>query len=285
MGNRTLRRPNGSTPGPGIDKYYLYTAAVQSVDADISFFRRVYRKERGGPFRTLREDFCGTAVLAREWVRRSPEHRALGVDLDPQPLAWGERHYGPRLGRARDRIRFECADVRDVNGPRVDLVAALNFSYSVFKTRDELGAYFRRVRRSLARDGLFVLDAWGGADTMGADTERRRVPAERAFDGTRVPSFTYVWEQERFNPIDHTMRCHINFTLRDGTRVRRAFSYDWRLWTLPEIRELLAEAGFSSSAVYAEGWDDEEDEPNGIFRRKTYFENIAAWVAYVVAPA
>jgi hypothetical protein len=31
-----------------------------------------------------------------------------------------------------------------------------------------------------------------------------------------------------------------------------------------------------------EGWDDEADEADGIFRRKTYFENQAGWVAYVV---
>jgi hypothetical protein len=155
----------------------------------------------------------------------------------------------------------------------------------VFKTREELGAYFRSARRALGRGGLFVLDAWGGPDAMGQDTERRSIPAERAFDGTRIPAFTYIWEQERFNPIDHSIVCHINFELRDGTRMRRAFSYDWRLWMLPELRELLAEAGFSSSAVYAEGWDDEADEADGIYRRKTWFENVGSWVSYVVATA
>ena len=30
------------------------------------------------------------------------------------------------------------------------------------------------------------------------------------------------------------------------------------------------------------GWDDEEDDTDGIFRKRTYFENQAGWVAYVV---
>ena len=34
-----------------------------------------------------------------------------------------------------------------------------------------------------------------------------------------------------------------------------------------------------------EGWDDEADESDGVFRRRTYFENQDAWVACLVASA
>jgi hypothetical protein len=49
------------------------------------------------------------------------------------------------------------------------------------------------------------------------------------------------------------------------------------------VREVLAEAGFRSSEVYVEGWNEDEDEPNGIFRRRVAFENEASWIGYVVA--
>ena len=32
------------------DRHRLYSAAVQSVDADLDFFARVYKKKRGRPF-------------------------------------------------------------------------------------------------------------------------------------------------------------------------------------------------------------------------------------------
>ena len=57
------------------------------------------------------------------------------------------------------------------------------------------------------------------------------------------------------------------------------------LSTLPEMQELLLDAGFASTEVYVEGWDDEEDEADGIFRKRSYFENQAGWVAYVVGHA
>ena len=268
-----------------LHRHYLYSAAVQSVDADLAFFRRIYKKRNGETFRRLREDFCGTAVLACDWVRRDLRNEAWGIDLDQPTLDWGVKHYGPRLGKSSKRLHLQCRDVLQVTRPKVDLVAALNFSYSVFHTRDMLSRYFRQVCKSLAHGGVFVLDAWGGSETMCEDLENRSVEAEEAFDGKKIPSFTYVWEQSRFNPIDHRIVCHIHFKLRDGTRMKKAFTYDWRLWTLPEMRELLLDAGFVSADVYVEGWDDEEDESDGIFRKRKYFENQEGWVAYVVAHA
>ena len=54
---------------------------------------------------------------------------------------------------------------------------------------------------------------------------------------------------------------------------------------MPEIQELMIEAGFKSTEVYIEGWDYDEDDTDGVFRRKKYFENQNAWVAYVVGLA
>ena len=267
-----------------LDRHYLYSASVQSVEADLKFFRRVYKKKNGQPFRKLREDFCGTAVLACDWVRRGKENEAWGVDLDLETLNWGRERYLPKLGKRAGRLHLLNQNVLEVTEPKVDVIAACNFSYSVFKSRDELSAYFRTARRSLDEGGVLILDAWGGQEVMGEDVERRKIDAEKAFDGTKVPGFTYVWEQERFNPVDHHIVCHIHFHTKHG-KIKKAFTYDWRLWTLPEMRELLAEAGFASSEVYIEGWDDDEDEADGIFRRQSYFENQDGWVAYVVAYA
>ena len=264
------------------DKHILYTASVQSVDADVDFFERVYRKKHGRRFLRLKEDFCGTAALAGEWVKRGPKNEAWGVDLDRKTLEWGRREYVGRLGDAASRIRLICDNVLAVTRPRVDVVAALNFSFSVFKTRQELRNYFVKARQSLRPGGIFFLDNLGGSEAMEPMTERRRIPASRAPDGSRVPAFTYIWEQASFNPVNHDFLCRIHYRLADGTRLRRAFTYDWRLWTLPELQELMLEAGFKSTDVYTEGWDDDEDDTDGIFRRRVRFDNEGAWVAYVV---
>jgi cyclopropane fatty-acyl-phospholipid synthase-like methyltransferase len=286
MGNgKTKKRKKKGSRKETLDRHLLYSAAVQSPEVDLDFFERVYKKTNGTTFRTLREDFCGTAVLACEWVKRREANRALGVDLDEATLDWGRRRYFPVLGEAADRIELRCADVREVTEPEVEVVAAQNFSYSVFKTRDELRGYLTAVRRSLTDGGLIFMDLFGGTDAICEAVEKRRIDASTAFNGTRVPSFTYTWDQARFNPVDHATTCYIHFKLKSGKKLKRAFRYDWRLWTIPELRELLDEAGFSSSDVYVEGWDDEADDTDGVFRKRRYFENMSGWVAYVVGTA
>jgi hypothetical protein len=148
----------------------------------------------------------------------------------------------------------------------------MNFSYYLFLSREDLLEYFRSVRDGLVEDGIFFLDAYGGYDAP------RDIVEERECEG-----FTYIWEQERFNPIDGTMSCHIHFEFPDRSRLDRAFSYHWRLWTLPEIRELLEEAGFGDVEVYWEGTDEESNEGNGIYEPATVGDADPGWICYVVA--
>jgi hypothetical protein len=153
-----------------------------------------------------------------------------------------------------------------------DIVLAMNFSYYLFPTRREMIAYFRNVYEGLVDDGIFFLDAYGGYDAP------REIEEERECDG-----FTYIWEQASFNPIDGMMDCYIHFEFPDGSRMDRAFSYRWRLWTLPELREMLAEAGFSDVTVYWEGTDEEANEGNGIYEPADVGDADPGWVCYIVA--
>jgi hypothetical protein len=151
-------------------------------------------------------------------------------------------------------------------------VAAFNYSYFVFKRRSELVSYFRNTRASLRPGGLFVLDAFGGWEAQAMVTDR-----------TRHNGFTMVWEQERFDPIANDGLFHIHFKFHGGGGIRRAFTYDWRLWGIPEIREALCDAGFEAMDVYWEGIDSETGEGNGVFRRVEKVTNCPGWIAYLVA--
>ena len=98
-----------------------------------------------------------------------------------------------------------------------------------------------------------------------------------------VDGFTYVWEQHHYNPVNGRAVNYIHFEFPDGSRMDRAFEYVWRLWTLPEIQELLLEAGFASAKVYWEGTDEETEEGNGEWAVADVGEACAGWIAYIVA--
>ena len=255
------------------DRHYLYQESVQDTEAEIDFVEETWQALRDRPAELLREDFCGTANTACEWVRRDPGHYAIGIDLDSEVLEWGRLNNLSQLSpEEQTRIELLEEDVLDVAPELADIVLAMNFSYYLFLTRRRMLAYFESVHAGLADDGIFFLDAYGGYDS------HRNIEEERECD-----DFTYIWEQAGFNPIDSTMTCHIHFEFPDKSRVDRAFSYSWRLWTLPEIREILFEAGFSEVAVYWEGTDEESNEGNGIYEPAETGDADPGWVCYIVA--
>jgi cyclopropane fatty-acyl-phospholipid synthase-like methyltransferase len=179
-----------------------------------------------------------------------------------------------------DRIRLIERNVLDEPDEKVDLTCALNFSYCCFKTREELRSYFENARKGLKEDGILVLDLLGGTETMDELEEDR--------EGDDDENYTYIWDQAKFNPINHHMTCHIHFEFDDDSRLDKAFTYEWRLWMIPEVTELLKEAGYSKVRVYWEEFvededDDEEMEGTGIYHDVTEAEQQESWVNYIVA--
>jgi hypothetical protein len=151
----------------------------------------------------LREDFCGSAFLSAAWLKRDEDryalgkaliswgkkkkfeerhlHRSIGLDIDPEALAYGRKHNIDPLGNeAQRRVRLLCTDVCDPlpeDTPRAHLIVALNYSYSLLQpgtpprcrqcrvlqahalpSDSKLLEYFRRVWAGLQYGGLFVLD-------------------------------------------------------------------------------------------------------------------------------
>ena len=269
---RSTRR-YGKTLAARADKYDCYQQSVQAPEPEFKVIDRIFRKHRGRAPRSLREDFCGTAVFATAWVERHPDNTAIAIDLDPEPLAWGMRHNVAALDPdAQSRVKLVEGNVLDVGGDSVDVTVAFNFSYFLFRTRTDMLAYLRAARATLGPDGLLFLDAYGG-------TQAQQDKTDREDHG----DFVYVWEQRSFDPINNWGRNFIHFEFPDGSDMRRAFAYDWRIWSIPELRELLTDAGFGHSEVYWEGTNSRTGEPNDVFTKREAAEFAPAWIAYLVA--
>ncbi|MDX1698799.1 MAG: class I SAM-dependent methyltransferase, partial [Thiohalobacterales bacterium] len=113
------------------DRHELYEKSVQDVASEYDFVSRTFRKLRGRRPRSVREDFCGTAAMCCEWVKRSKKNTAVGVDIDPEVLAWGREHNLAKLKPdAQMRVQLLQEDVCTVEtSSPVDVVLAMNFSY------------------------------------------------------------------------------------------------------------------------------------------------------------
>ena len=257
-------------------KYHLYENSVQSPEAHIELLAQICSEVGRPASRRLREDFCGTGMLSCQWVSTHPENTSVGLDLDPEPLEYGRRMHVSRLRRnERSRVSLLRQDVMTPRPGKFDLVVAGNFSFFIFKRRSELLKYFGKVRSSLASGGVIVLEMAGGPGMTSPLRETRRITIPGA------GKVVYTWHQRSFDPITHEAAYSIHFKLPGGRRLNDAFKYDWRLWTIPEVRDALRDAGFSDTAVYWEK-EDRQGRGTGEYERADHGDNSHSWIAQVV---
>jgi SAM-dependent methyltransferase len=247
-----------------LDRFTLYELAAQNPARDAKLLLAVYLDAPGArdrPGLVLGEDFCGTAALSRAWcglVRRSA---AVGVDFD-----------GPTLERARAATGpAECvtlirADLltpprgRGAALPPADVIAVQNFSIGEVPDRPSLVAYLARCRARLKRGGCFVCDVYGGSDAYltGIISQKVPIPPELARGLPKGTTAMYGWEQRSADPFTGRVVNAMHFEVRPGgtgrgrtaVELHDAFVYHWRLWSVPELRDAMAEAGFARTEVY-----------------------------------
>lgn len=259
------KRKKSSLTAATADRHDLYQRSVQAAEVEVEFVDTAFRKHRKRKPYSMREDFCGTALLSGAWVASHKKRTATGVDIDAAVLAWGTEHNLAPLNEPGNRLTLLEQDVRVASDIKFDAINAFNFSYWVFKTRDELRSYFQSVSESLESDGVFFVDLYGGWEAHHALRTKRNIK-----NGVK-----YVWDQGEPNPITHDVVNHIHFEFKDGSRLKNAFSYEWRFWSLAEVKELLLEAGFSGVKIY---W-----QIDGEYKLLDTCENQPLWLAYLVA--
>jgi len=285
MGNKTKdkknkrrgKNTNGKpTMADKADKFICYQKSVQSPEHEVDFFLQAFREAYGHEPMTLREDFCGTFSICCRWVESHPQRTAVGVDLCPDTLEWGRNNNLAKLAASeRSRVGLIEQDVREGNSEPVDILAAQNFSFWIFKTREAVVDYFRAAYENMADESVMIMDMMGGGDCYSeGHVDKRKIKKGKK-------GFSYHWRQVSFNPVNANAVFRIDFKFADGSRMKGAFEYDWRFWTIPEVREMLAEAGFRESHVYWEV-EDEDGEDTGIWQRGHDAVSHPSWINYVV---
>lgn len=252
-------------------KYALYESSVQDPKSDISFINQVFKTFGLKKPLRLREDFSGTALISHMWVKQSPRHTAVGIDLDKEPISYGLKKHGSKLtADQKKRIELRRANVLDNFSFKVDALVAFNFSYFIFKTNEAMLKYFKQAYKGLDKEGIFFLDLFGGTDAVVESEEVRE-----------YKKFNYYWDCEKYNVI--TNECFYSIHYKVGrTKHKRVFTYDWRMWTPRELVDLLKRAGFARVDVFWEG-DGDDGSGDGVYSPTKDARNCPGWVAYIVA--
>lgn len=183
------------------------------------------------------------------------------------------------------KANHNADSLKDIQLPPRDTVCAFNYSCCCLHSRKELILYFKHALNALSRKGgIFAMDLYGGTSSEGVLRLQRR-----------FPNFTYVWEQDEFDIIQRKTRISLHYNLHKQKRkIRQAFSYSWRLWSLPEVKDCLEEAGFRSVHFWIRNMPDSEEikSMDGFsvgrdvkYEEATSFQQQDSWNAYIVAVA
>ena len=271
--SRALKKVSKSNRLSKDEKYHLYLNSVQNPSMDIEFINKEFKAIFGKRPLTIREDFCGTGMLACEWTTQSKDHRAFGIDLDIEPISYGVVNHWQDLSEdEKTRMKYFNANVMRDFDFKTDVIVAFNFSYFLFKKRKDLLKYFKQARKHLKKDGAFFIDLFGGTET--------KMPRE---ESVKHSDHTYYWDCDSYNPITGDVLYYIHFkTHRDGVKHEKVFKYDWRMWDMRELIDILEEAGFSKVHTYWEGFG-KDGTGDGVYKKTNKAENCESWVTYLVA--
>ena len=271
-----------------ISKFRLYEETVQSPQWQVDYLPQFHEWLTGKPPLRFREDFCGTARISCEWVKRNPKHQAMGVDLDREVLEYAKTvNLKALTPHEKKQITLKRADVRRVTSQKsnqksdqkfdqkFDWIGAFNYSIFEFHERRDLLQYFKSARDSLANQGTLFLEVAGGDGFLATSIDQRKC---------KIPGFgtvTQVWEQHQYDPITGVNDYAIHFKLPGGKVMQNAFTYHWRIWSIREIREALLEAGFKKTLVLWEK-EDEQGNPTGEYLPTENAGHPDFYVAYIV---
>jgi len=257
------------------DKHALYLASVQDPIGDVERVSKIYQEIFNKEAISFREDFSGTFALSCCWVQSGLNRSAIAIDIDHETIEYGKNNYLKNMEKSEQK-RLEIIEGNAITETEpVDVIAAFNFSYCLLHKRSELLKYFKNCHASLEKEGMIIMDIFGGSDSEILEVQ------ERDIDNDIIAPFVFEFERKSFNPIDRLAHYGIHFKYSDGTEIKDAFTYHFRMWSLTELSDLLEEAGFSKILVY---WEDSDDEGfgNGNFYQTKTEENSYNWNAYLV---
>ena len=173
---------------------------------------------------------CGTGRIAIPLARRG--FGIAGLDIAERVLAVA-RAEAPELD-------FRQGDMRELPWEDGSFDAAINMwtAFGYFETQAEDERVLDEVARVLRPGGVFIIDTVNQTGLM------------RQFRGQswqELPDGSLWLEQREYDIVTGRAQAHWTF-LKDGGR--KEFSFDHRVYTLAEYRELLQRAGFGASRVF-----------------------------------
>ena len=222
----------------------LYDLAFSYRDyaVECACLRNIYERRRGRAPRTFLELAAGPAGHALEMLAKGLD--VLALDLSPDMASYARRKANTR---GLD-LPYIVADMVDFTAPGTfDLAACLLCSASYLLTDDAVISHFRSVRKSLASDGMYILELTHPAELVGT-SKTNSIWKMRDSAG----ELDVAWRGDPADAVGGVYRAEVSLLYRPfdgGSPSSVEDSASQRGFTHPEIVALAERSGFTVEAT------------------------------------
>ncbi len=230
------------------NKHNLYQNTVQNPKREVEFYKKTYRMIFKVLPTKIREDFCGTGLFSCEWVKNNVNNIAVGIDFDEETLRWGRENNINNLNSGYDRIKLLNQNVLEPfdETEKFDIISSMNYSHFLLTKRKDLVKYFSNVRKNIFK-GLYIIDFFGGSHVFEEHKHNNQ-------------SDIYEFKNEQMNIVDNITNCILNFKNKyKNNQLETLFSYNFRVYSLIELKEALEDAGFKTFKIFIKDVSDDEE--------------------------
>ena len=180
---------------------------------------------------------CGTGKMSRRLAREGYQVTAVDNSMDMLEIAASEED---------DHILYVLQDMISLELPQqVDAAVSICDCMNYILEEDDLKEAFRRVKRFLKEDGVFIFD-------MNSHYKYKEILACNTFAEDREDA-SFIWdnfyyEEERINEYDLTL--FIQEDASEDLYRRYQETHYQRGYTLEEMKELVERSGLVFEAAY-----------------------------------
>lgn len=217
---------------------------------DVSFFVEM-AQDAGGP---VLEVGCGTGRVLIPTARAGID--IVGLDLSTPMLSVCRERLKSEPAEVQDRVELVQGDMRAFNLPHRFKLVTLPFRpFQHLTTVDDQLACLRCIRHHLLQGGRLILDLFNPSLTsLTSDNVGQEQGEEPEFtmpDGRRVIRWSKVVARDYFNQVNQVELIYY-VTHPDGRTERLVHAFPMRYLFRFEAEHLLARAGFTVEALYAD---------------------------------
>lgn len=214
-----------------------YFASSARVSREIAFLLRIFHKIGLKKNAKILDFACGYGTHALALARHGFD--VTGLDFSKNYIARARKN----ARKKKVKVSFLQKDMRNISFPRsFDAAICMYTSFGYFENENDHRKVLKQISRALKPRGVFILDLNNIA----------RVLAQMGGEEKSEEKIRGVSVKKQFNPV--TMRWSFDYAWREQGKLKRS-RFRTRIFSLPELRYLLKEAGLKIKRVW--GYYDE----------------------------